>query len=100
LTISAISSPPSNGYKSTTLAAVLPGLGIFGTLLIGRKRKPLKRKSILWMSGLGVLLLVCFFAIGCGGGSSNKPATSQVNMTITGTSGALQHSSVVAITIN
>jgi uncharacterized protein (TIGR03118 family) len=100
LTISAISSPPSNGYKSTTLAAVLPGLGIFGTLLIGRKRKPLKRKSILWMSGLGVLLLVCFFAIGCGGGSSNKPATSQVNMTVTGTSGALQHSSVVAITIN
>ncbi len=100
LTISANSAPPSNGYKSTTMAALLPGLGIFGTLLIGRKRKPRKRKSILWMSGLGLLLLVCFFAIGCGGGSSNKPATSQVNVTVTGTSGSLQHSSVVAVTIN
>jgi uncharacterized protein (TIGR03118 family) len=100
LTISAASAPPSNGYKSTTLAALLPGLGIFGTLLVGRKRKPLKRKRTLWVTGLGLLLLVSLFALGCGGSSSNKPAISQINMTVTGTSGSLQHSSVVAVTIN
>ena len=100
LTISATSAPPSNGYKSTTLAALLPGLGIFGTLLVGRKRKPLKRKRTLWVTGLGLLLLVSLFALGCGGSSSNKPAISQINMTVTGTSGSLQHSSVVAVTIN
>jgi hypothetical protein len=83
-----------------TIASLLPGLGIFGTLLVGRKRKPLKRKNTLWVSGMGLLLLVSLFAFGCGGGSSNKPATSQVNMTVTGTSGSLQHSSVVAVTIN
>jgi uncharacterized protein (TIGR03118 family) len=100
LTITATSTPPSTGYRSTTLAALLPGLGVFGTLLVGRKRKSSTRKNVLWLGGLGLLLLAMMFALGCGGGSSNQPATSQINMTVTGTSGSLQHSSVVAITVN
>ncbi len=43
------------------------------------------------------------FALGCGSSSNNKPTTpaSQVvNMTITGTSGSITQSSVVAITVN
>src|SRR5580692_7532622 len=49
LTISAVSTPPPTGYNVPGMA-LLPGLGLFGTLLTTRKRKPLTRKSIRWMS--------------------------------------------------
>jgi len=101
LTIAANSTPPVSGYVVSSMAMLLPGLGVFGTLIIG-KRKLLTRKSMLWTSFVALLLLISVFAIGCGGGSNNKPATpaSQVNLMVTGTSGAISHSSVVAVTIN
>jgi hypothetical protein len=52
---------------------------------------------------LGLLLLISLFALGCGSNSNNKsttPASQVVNMTITGTSGSITQSSVVAITVN
>jgi hypothetical protein len=54
------------------------------------------------MSVLGLLLLISLFAVGCGGGTNNKPTVpvSQVNLTVTGTSGSITHSDVVAITVN
>jgi len=103
LTIAAASTPPSGtGYSLSGMAALLPGLGLFGTVLTGRKRRALTRKNILWISALGSLLLLSLFALGCGGNSNNKPMTpvSQVNLTVTGTSGSITHSSVVAVTIN
>ena len=103
LTISATSTPPPIGYRAPGMAALLPGLGLFGTVLATRKRKAVTRKSILSMSLLGLLLLISMFALGCGSSSNNKPTTpaSQVvNMTITGTSGSITQSSVVAITVN
>lgn len=103
LTISAVSTPPVNGYSVSMVAALLPGLGLFGTLLGTGKRKPLTHKNILWTIGLGLLLVGALFALGCGGGSSstNKPTpASQVSMTVTGTSGSISHSSAVAISIN
>src|SRR5580693_4827705 len=39
LTISAVSTPPPTGYNVPGMA-LLPGLGLFGTLLTTRKRKP------------------------------------------------------------
>ncbi len=99
LTISAASTPPPGGYGGG-MAALLPGLGVIGTLVTSRKRKMLTRKSILPMSALGLILLISLFAFGCGGSSNNKPPVSQVNVTVTGTSGLLSHSTPVAITIN
>jgi hypothetical protein len=99
LTISAASTPPPGGYGGG-MAALLPGLGVIGTLVTSRKRKMLTRKSILPMSALGLILLISLFAFGCGGSSNNKPPVSQVNVTVTGTSGSLSHSTPVAITIN
>jgi hypothetical protein len=54
------------------------------------------------MSAFGLLLLLSLIALGCGGGSNNKPTTpaSQVNLTVTGTSGSITHSDVVAVTVN
>jgi uncharacterized protein (TIGR03118 family) len=103
LTISATSTPPPIGYSVPAMAALLPGLGLFGTVLATRKRNPLARKNILFTSMLGLLLLISLFALGCGSNSNNKsttPASQVVNMTITGTSGSITQSSVVAITVN
>jgi uncharacterized protein (TIGR03118 family) len=102
LTISAAATPPPGpgGYLAPHAAALFPGLAVFGTLLITRKRKPLNRKSILWTSALGVLLLLSLFALGCGSSSSRgQKGGSQVTMMVTGTSGALSHSSAVTITV-
>ena len=85
------------------MMALLPGLGLFGTVLTARKRKPLTRKSIRWMGLLGLLLVVSLFAVGCGSSNSNKPTTpvgQQVTVMVTGTSGALSQSAAVTVTVN
>jgi hypothetical protein len=101
LTISAVSTPPSTGYSLPGMAALLPGLGLFGTLLPAGKRKSLIRKS-MWMSALSLLLLISLFTLGCGGGNSNQPTTAatQATLMVTGTSGSLSHTTPVTVTIN
>ena len=101
LTISVAATPPPGGGGYGPVGMVLlPGLGLFGTLLTTRKRRPLTRKSILSMSLLGLLLLISLFAIGCGSSSKGSTPPSQVTVTVTGTSGSLSHSKPVTITIN
>jgi uncharacterized protein (TIGR03118 family) len=92
--------PPGGGGYSVFGMALLPGLGLFGTVLATRKRKPLTRKSVLSMSLLGLLLIISLFAIGCGSSSKGQPGPSQVTVTVTGTSGSLSHSKPVTIAIN
>ena len=101
LTISAVSTPPPvTGYSLYGVVALLPGLGLFGTALTTRKRKPLTRKGIMWTSVVGLMLFVSMFALGCGSSSKGQTPASQVTVTVTGTSGSLSHSTPVAITIN
>ena len=105
LSISAVSTPPPTGYSAPRMGLLLPGLGLFGTLITTRKRKLLNRKSMVGMSLLGLLLLVSLFTLGCGGSkssTSNSQSTpaSQVTVMVTGTSGSLSHSSAVTVTIN
>jgi uncharacterized protein (TIGR03118 family) len=104
LTISAVSTPPPTGYNVPGMIALLPGLGLFGTLLTTGKRKPLTRKSIRWMSLLGLLLFVSLFGLGCGGSNNSNnqttPASQQVTVMVTGTSGSLSQSAPVTVTIN
>jgi hypothetical protein len=97
LTISATSTPPPSGYA---VGALLPGLGLFGTLLTTRKRKPVSRQSILYLSVLSLLLLISLSALGCGGSSSKQtPTASQATLMVTGTSGSLSHSTAVTVTV-
>jgi uncharacterized protein (TIGR03118 family) len=103
LTISAASTLPPTGYSLSGVAFLMPGLGAFGTLLTSRKRKPLTRRSIRWMSLLGLTLVISLFALGCGSNNSNKPtaaASQQATVMVTGTSSSLTHSSAVTVTIN
>ena len=102
LTISAASTPPpgGGGYLAPHAMVLFPGLAVCGTLLMTRKRKPLNGKTILWTSALGLVLLVSLFALGCGSSSKGQTTGSQVTMMVTGTSGALVHSSAITITVN
>jgi uncharacterized protein (TIGR03118 family) len=109
LTISAAATPPPTGYVHISMASglvvLLPGLGLFGTVFTGGKRKLLIRKSILSMKVLGLLLfisLLSIVAVGCGGVTSSNSQTpsSQVNLTVTGTSGTIVQSTPVTVTIN
>jgi uncharacterized protein (TIGR03118 family) len=102
LTIAAVSTPPPTGYNLPGIMALLPGLGLFGTVLTTRKRK-LTRKSIGWMSLLGLLLCVSLFALGCGSNSNSNmpmPSSQQTTVMVTGTSGSLSQNAAVTISIN
>jgi hypothetical protein len=100
LTISAASAPPSGGGYDIIGMALLSGLGLFGTVLTTRKRKSFTRKSMMWTSVLGLLLLVSLFAVGCGSSSKTQTPVSQVTVMVTGKSGSISHSAPVTITIN
>ena len=103
LTISAVSTPPPTGYNVPGMMALLPGLGLFGTLLTTGKRKRLTRKSIAWMSLLGLMLFVSLFALGCGSSSSTKqpaPSSQQTTVMVTGTSGSLSKTAAVTVSIH
>jgi hypothetical protein len=106
LTVSASSTPPPITGYVRSLGLLLPGLGLFGTVLTTRKRKPLKRKSILSMRVLGLLLFISLcsmVAVGCGGSgnSSTQPSSSatQVMMSVTGTSGSITQSAPLTINV-
>jgi uncharacterized protein (TIGR03118 family) len=107
LTIAAASTPPTGGYGAALrrpgMMLMLPGLGVFGTLLMTRKRKPITRKNIGWMSLLGLVLFVSLFALGCGSSNSNNqpaPSSQQTTVMVTGTSGSLSQSAAVTVSIN
>jgi len=103
LTVSAAATaPPVTGYGVIGMG-ILPGLGLFGTVFAARKRNALIRRSIGWTTALGLVLLVSIFSVGCGSNSNNKPTTpvsQAVDLTVTGTSGSIVQTSVVAVTVN
>jgi hypothetical protein len=81
---------------------LLPGLGVFGTFFTIRRKFLFTNKRILATAVLGLVIGISLFALGCGSGSSNKmaPPPAQVNVMVTGTSGAISHTAAIAVTIH
>ena len=104
LTVAAAATAPPSGY-SLPMMGWLPisGLGAFGMVFAGRRERRIKlsKKTVL-IGGLVLLGLLTFITVGCGGGSSStkNPTPNTVTMMVTGTSGAISHSTAVKLTIN
>jgi uncharacterized protein (TIGR03118 family) len=101
LTISAASTPPLQGYGSyPAIAALLPGLGLFGSLLTTRRKKLFTRNRLMGMSILSLIILSSLFTFGCGSSSSKTPVASQTTVMVMGTSGALSQTAAVTVSVN
>jgi len=107
LTISAASTPPPTGYGVPASMAWLPFSGVGALGMLFAKRRPGKSlvKTLgqkIALGSLGVIIVCVLLTIGCGGGSSNSaitPSSSKVTLMVTGTSGAISHTTPVTLTI-
>jgi uncharacterized BrkB/YihY/UPF0761 family membrane protein len=90
--------PTSRGQVEFLYAAWLPLLGIalIGIGLIFRNQK--NRRHSLWVL-TGSLLTLCAVMTGCGGGSNAPPPAQTYSVVVTGTSGAIQHTIQVTVTV-
>jgi uncharacterized repeat protein (TIGR01451 family) len=82
-------------FNTTTAvhAALLP-MGIVGFVLILFDRKRRRTWTLCFLMIVSVLLPVA-----CGGGSGTPPPPVSYMVTVTATSGALQHSTVISVTV-
>jgi len=89
---------PQSLNMTTGLRAALPPIGIFGFVLALSDRK----RRRLWMLCL-LLIVATILPVACGGGSSNwppRPLAQSYIVTVTATSGTLQHSTAIAVSVN
>lgn len=101
LTVVASATPPGGGYGHPAML-LLSGLGLFGTLLTTRRRTLTTGKgtSLLLMAGLSLLVVGMGFTVACGNYSSHQtPTANQATVMVTGTSGAISHSTPITVSV-
>jgi hypothetical protein len=75
----------------------LPGIVLFGIGLISRKQRERSRNQWL-LTGSSVVLFAV--VVGCRGGNSSQQSQPQnYTVTVTATSGAIQHTAQVTVTV-
>jgi hypothetical protein len=81
--------------------ALFAGVFIFA-VPVGKRRRPAGRR----IAGVGLMLLLFFAGLGCGGGSSSKTTQTggtpagTYNITVTATSGSITHLVTFKLTVN
>jgi uncharacterized repeat protein (TIGR03803 family) len=95
-TVSAIQTPlpPQTTQPITFAGAVWVPLALV-LAVVGRSRK---RRPDRWALG-GALFLLLVLQSACGGAGGTTPAQTSYTVTVTGTSGAIQHSTHVGVTL-
>lgn len=95
-TLAALALPLSKGSRPLYAAVLpLPALLLGAIGLVSRKFR--NRRRGLWLLGGSVIVLFAVLA-GCGGGSTTPPPQNFA-VTVTATSGSLQHSTTVTLTV-
>jgi len=95
--LSAFLRPLNTGSRLASVAAVMPVACLLWGGLGLASRRPRKRGSVLWVLG-GSFFVLCMVA-GCGGGSPPPPENYTITVTAASTSGTIQHSSPVTVTV-
>jgi uncharacterized repeat protein (TIGR01451 family) len=85
---------PKSGPGTGVFATWLP-FSLLGLIFVGRSKK---RRCVLWMLSVA-LALIASFAAACGG-SSGPPSPQSYTVTVTATSGTMQHSIPITVTLH
>jgi DNA-binding beta-propeller fold protein YncE len=76
----------------------LPSVALIGIGFPGHRPKPRRRRRQFWLL-CGAFIVSIVLQAGCGGGSSNPPPPLNYTVTVTATSGVIQHTTQVSVTV-
>jgi len=102
LTVKAANTVPPYGNPMGMVGMALTGLGLVGLVFHRRREEKQAKVSLLWwrMSGIALLLGLTAAAMGCGYSSmGSQTAVGTKNVMVVGTSGTLNHSVPLSLTV-